>query len=429
VTRRIRINLLVFGLLAAVLSVWAVRNVLGFDPFSRPYRITAQFARSPGLQPGFDVTYLGVAVGEIRSVRLKGTMVVADLSIGKGKRIPRGATASAALKSAIGEPYVDLSPPRGQVGGAPMRPGDVIPLSRTTVAESYGDLFADVTKTINGLSPENLRIITRELAKGLDGRGGTLVSTVDGASQLAHTFASNTQTLDSLIGNLGVLTGTLAAKRGDLGAGISGTASITSSLAEVDDSLARIRDTAPGLLDSAAGLLSESERAARCALSALGVGLPTLLSRSNVADLETGLQWSPQLAKAMLGAITFVDGKPNLNLKFILTLGPEKTPVEYKNLQPLPDIPRIPTCPGITLPKQQIPPLKKSDEQAGSGSDTGTTSAATGTPVRNTSSTSRHGVTPWLIYLPPLIAGLILLRVFMSAAGAAWRPTWRRRNR
>jgi phospholipid/cholesterol/gamma-HCH transport system substrate-binding protein len=314
-----------------------------------------------------------------------------------------------------------------------MRPGDVIPLSRTTVAESYGDLFADVTKTINGLSPDNLRIITRELAKGLDGRGGTLGSTVDGASQLARTFASDTRTLDSLITNLGVLTGTLAGERGDLGAGIAGAASITSSLAEVDDSLARIRDTAPGLLDSTAGLLSESEQAARCVLGSLGVALPTLLSGANVADLEEGLQWSPQLAKAMIGAITFVDGKPNLNLKFIITLGPEKTPVEYKNLAPLPDIPRIPTCPGVTLPKQQIPPMKKSDKQAGTGSDagttSGTTSTATGTRVRNTSGTGHHGVPSWLVYLPPLIAGLILLRVLVSAAGAAWRPTWRRRNR
>ncbi|TDD91764.1 MCE family protein [Actinomadura darangshiensis] len=427
-TRRIRVNLAVFAVLGLVLTVWAVRNVLGVDPFSRPYRISAQFSDSRGLQPGFDVTYLGVAIGKIQSVRLDGGKVVVRLAIDKGERVPQGVTATAALKSAIGEPYVDLQPARGRVDAPAMHPGDVIPLSRTSVSESYGDLFASVTKAVNGLDPENLKIVTRELARGLDGRGDTLRLSVDGASQLARTFASNTGTLDSLITNLGLLTGVLAGKRADLATGITATADITSSLAEVNDSLVRIRDTMPGLATRTAKVLRESRPAAQCLLKALGGALPALLSPGNVSDLSRGLQWSPQLASAMRGVITFVNGEPNLNIKFILTLTPEQGAVEYRNLKPLPSIPRIPACPGVDLPEQQSPPLKKAETTAEKGSGTPAATPAA-ERARNAADTAHHGPPTWLIYLPPLVAGLVLLRVVLSMLGLARRPTRRRRSR
>lgn len=430
-TRRIRVNLAVFALLGLILTVWAVRNVLGFDPFSRPYRLSAQFSDSRGLQPGFDVTYLGVAIGKIHSVRLDGGKVVVRLAIDKGERVPQGVTATAALKSAIGEPYVDLEPAAGRAGAPPMRPGDVIPLSRTSVSESYGDLFASVTKAVNGLHPDNLRIVTRELAQGLDGRGDTLRLTVDGASQLARTFAGNTATLDSLITDLGSLTGVLAGKRADLAAGISATADLTSSLADVEDSLVQIRETAPDLLTRTAKVLRESRPAAQCMLGALNDALPVLLSPGNVSALSRGLQWSPQLASAMRGVITFVNGLPNLNIKFILTLTPEKGAVEYRDLTPLPSIPRIPACPGVDLPAQQSPPLKKAETTGASGAGTAasTPTAPGAVAARNAANTEHHGPPAWLVYLPPVVAGLVLLRVLMSMLGLAWRPIWRRRSR
>ncbi|GAA2118798.1 MCE family protein [Actinomadura napierensis] len=428
-TRRIRVNLAVFTLLALVLTVWAVRNVLGFDPFSRPYAISAQFSDSRGLQPGFDVTYLGVAIGKIHSVRLEGTTVVVRLAIDKGRQVPQGVTATAALKSAIGEPYVDLEPAGGRANAPAMRPGDVIPRSRTSVSESYGDLFASVTKAINGLNPENLKIVTRELAQGLDGRGDTLRLTVDGASQLARTFAGNTGTLDSLITNLGTLTGVLAGKRADLATGIASTADVTSALADVDDSLARIRDTTPDLLTRTAKLLRESKPAAQCMLGALGGALPSLLTPGNVDALSRGLQWSPQLASAMRGVITFVNGKPNLNLRFILTLTPVKSAIEYRDLTPLPTIPAIPTCPGVDLPRRQIPPMKKTETAATTRPDAqATATTPAGITARNTAGGTHHDPEWWLIYVPPVVAGLVLLRVAMSMLGLAWRRPWRRRG-
>ncbi|MBO2447681.1 MCE family protein [Actinomadura barringtoniae] len=422
-TRRIQVNLIVFALLGLVLSAWALRNVLGVDAFSRPYRITAQFTSSPGLQPGFDVTYLGVAIGKIRSVRLDGKVVTVDLAIDKGRRIPEGVTAAASLKSAIGEPYVALEPGPGQAAATPMRPGSVIPVARTSVPESYGDLFAAVNRALNGLDPKNLRILSRELALGLDGRGDSLRLTVDGASRLAGTFARDTATLDGLITNLNALTRVLADHRGALGTGISSTADLTASLAEVDDSLASIRDHAPDLAARSARILRQSQPAAQCMVTSLGTALPAALSHANVTALAEGLRWAPPMAAAMNGVLTYVNGDPNLNLKFLLTFTPVKTAVEFRNVKPLPEIPPIPTCPGVTLPKQQIPPMGKKDlAERAKGTGTAQTPApATDVSAHSTAGDSRHDPLAWLVYLPPLIATLILIAVAVRAFGPAWR--------
>ncbi|MGI8329371.1 MCE family protein [Actinomadura scrupuli] len=428
-TRRIQVNLAVFALLGTILSVWALRNVLRFDAFSHPYRISAQFASSPGLQPGFDVTYLGVAVGKIRSVRLDGPKVTVQLSIDKNQKIPQGVTAAAALKSAIGEPFIDLEPSPGQAGAPPMRPGDTIPLARTSVSETYGDLFAGVNKAINGLNPENLRIVSHELALGLDGRGDSLRLTVDGASQLAGTFARNTGTLDGLITNLSSLTRVLAGRHADLATGISSTADLTASLAEVDDALVQIRDNTPDLLARSARLLREAGPAMRCLISTLDTALPVVLSKGNVDDFTEGLRWSPQLADAMTGVLTYVNGDPNLNIKFIITPTPVKTAVEYRDLRPLPTIPRIPTCPGITLPKQQIPPMSKPAAAKSNTRKTAATPEPAQIATRDSAGSEHHDPMSWLIYIPPVVAALILLRVLMNTLRLTWRPSRRRKSK
>lgn len=92
-TRRLTINLVVFGVLAAVMVVWAFNNVIRFDFIDRPYNITVEFESSPGLHPNFEVDYLGLRIGKIDSVRLERNKVVVKLDIERGVKIPQGVTA------------------------------------------------------------------------------------------------------------------------------------------------------------------------------------------------------------------------------------------------------------------------------------------------------------------------------------------------
>ena len=102
--RRIVVNLSVFGLLFLVLMYWAFTNVIQLNAVERPYAVTAEFTTSPGLHPGYAVTYLGVQVGRIGSVSLSQSHVDAVLEIDRGTSLPADLTAAVRRKSAVGEP-------------------------------------------------------------------------------------------------------------------------------------------------------------------------------------------------------------------------------------------------------------------------------------------------------------------------------------
>ncbi|MES4792824.1 MAG: MCE family protein, partial [Chloroflexota bacterium] len=140
---RIKINLAFFTMVALAFVWWAVRSILPVDALERPYRISAEFASSLGMQPGNEVAYLGVHYGSVAKVeRIPGGVLV-TMKIDRHKRIPAGSTAHLFRKSAVGEQYVDFAPPPGYRGpaGPWIHPGERIPMSRTTVPLEFSELL------------------------------------------------------------------------------------------------------------------------------------------------------------------------------------------------------------------------------------------------------------------------------------------------
>ncbi|MCI0344816.1 MAG: MlaD family protein, partial [Chloroflexi bacterium] len=214
-SRRIVINLVFFAAIGVALAVWAVTNVISFDFVERPYRVTAEFATSPGLSPYFEVTYLGQKVGAIDSVDLDDGMVRVQLEIERSISLPAAVDAYVRRKSAVGEPYVDLvpSPDTDPATGARLAGGDVIPLSRTFTPLAYSDLFLALDELVAAIPPDALRTLLHELAVGLEGRGESLRSIVEGADELTSSLAANVDLLDAFLSELTRLTHTFAGHR------------------------------------------------------------------------------------------------------------------------------------------------------------------------------------------------------------------------
>jgi phospholipid/cholesterol/gamma-HCH transport system substrate-binding protein len=269
--RRIYLNLGFFVALGIVMTIWAFTTIIKLDAITKPYRVSAEFVTSPGLIQGFDVAYLGVQVGKIGDVRLAIGKVVVGLDIDKEIRLPRSVTAAVRRKSAVGEPYVELSPPKTGVGGPSLAAGDVIPLSKTTVPIDYKKLFDSVGKLLNAVSPEDARTITHELATALDGRSSSISGIIDDAHDLTGTLADNAQLLDDLSVQLTLLTHTLAGHKDALAAGITDLATVTGTLRESRADLNAFLDQGPGVF----GRLDQAIKAARpgfsCLLTALGL--------------------------------------------------------------------------------------------------------------------------------------------------------------
>ncbi|HEY7484201.1 MAG TPA: MCE family protein [Streptosporangiaceae bacterium] len=423
--RRILVNLVAFTVIGVIMVVWAFQNVVKFDFIEHPYRITAEFASSPGLHPNFEVDYLGLKIGKIDSVTLQPDKVVVHLDIDRGVSIPQGTRAAAAHKSAVGEPVVELTPAPGRGTAPPMRPGTVIPLSQTSVPPEYGNLFGAVNRAVSAIDPNDARILTHELAVGFDGRSDSLRQIIAGTDEFTSTFAGNTELLDGLTKDLTTITHVLAQHRGELGEGVDNLALLTRALRDVRGDLTKLRDRGPDFVDRVNRLLAKAGPDIDCSLDALGSFFPALATPVHLRELRQVLVQAPALLHVLDSIIAGTPGQEVLNTAFVVTL---RTPATLENKYPRkqPAVAKIPSCadgrnPGAGKQAQfaggdpsSVDPYHTAQRNKASRS----------AAARNTSHDSAAGPPGWLVYVPPVLALLVLIRVLVGAV-----PVLSRRNR
>ncbi|MFC4053397.1 MCE family protein [Actinomadura syzygii] len=430
-SRRLTINLAVFAGLAVLMAVWAFSNVIRFDFIDRPYHITVEFESSPGLHPNFEVDYLGLRVGKIDSVKLAKDRVVVRLDIDRGVKIPQGVRAAAARKSAVGEPVVELTPGPGRAGAPPMRPGTVIPVSQTKVPPKYGDLFGAVIDTLKAIDPDDAKVLTHELAEGWSGREDSLRQIINGGDDLTKTFAENTELLDGLTKDLGRVTRVLNQNRGSLGAGVDNLAALIQALSQVRGQIAELRDRGPGLLDTVNDLLDKTEPDFGCAVDALGTWGLSRYNPDYLNDLSNTFKYAPQLKVVLDNVIGVDQGKPVLNVVFQVTLKKLAT-VEYKYPLAQPRVNKVPTCPGGRMPadtRQKPYKAKDPGETIPTHNPSLDQKNLQARKAANNGDGPSGGPPAWLVYVPPVIALLVLIRVMMGSVPVVSRLARLRRRK
>lgn len=267
---RIIVNLAVFGALSLLMAVWAVSSLLPVRIGEKTFTVRAEFLSSPGLRADLEVDYLGVRIGRVEDVTLRTGRVDVVLEIDHGVAVPGNATAVVLRKSAVGEPYVELSPPEDEKAAGELSGGDVIPLRNTSVAVEYQRLFDSAEELLGAVKPADVRTLTHELAVGLEGQGQNLRDTLADLDRLTGTLADNAGVLDALAVQLTQLTGTLADKRTRLAGGLDSLAAFTGTLSGSRAELTAILEETPDFLDQVNALLDESTPGFRCLLTALG---------------------------------------------------------------------------------------------------------------------------------------------------------------
>ncbi|GAA0824151.1 MCE family protein [Streptosporangium amethystogenes subsp. fukuiense] len=344
---RIWINLGFFVVLGVVMTVWAFTTIIKLDLVERPYRINAEFLSSPGLVEGFDVAYLGVRIGRISGVQLAPGKIVVALSIDRGVRLPRDVTAEVRRKSAVGEPYVEISPPEGGAGGgAVLAAGATIPLASTSVPLDYRKLFDGIGKLLDAVPAEDARTIVGELAAGLNGRTTSIREIVDNAHDLTATLADNTDVLDELSVQLTRLTGTLAGRREKLSEGVQDLAGVTQAIRDSRKQLNAALDHGPSFFRQVNTLLTTARPGLSCVLTAGGIK-PGKVFGGAAPDNVNRLLRNIPTAQALLADVGDRQaGGLYGRTAFIFSVpGGPKAAREYRNPLAPPTIPKLRTCP------------------------------------------------------------------------------------
>ena len=337
---RIRINLAVFALLSTATIAWSIPSLCGIERLTQPITVTAEFQSSPGLAPGFEVSYLGKKVGNISAVELEPGRSVVTMKLDNDVDLPASISAAARRRSAIGEPYIDLFLPEGtDVDAGPRLDDDMnIPVERTTIPISYADLFASVSNLVEAVDPEQLATILDESATALAGRGDDLRRIVTAGTDLTDDLVVHADDIDQLIDDLGTLAGIAADNADTLVGALDSLQQVTDSLTEarpaIDDFLADV----PPLVRTLDRIIVESDGALLCTLDGLSV-LQRVATPDVLDALSHTLQRAPEL-KFLLDDIIGANGFADFSLQ-LTTL----EVAEFYDPKPAPPVvPDVPAC-------------------------------------------------------------------------------------
>jgi phospholipid/cholesterol/gamma-HCH transport system substrate-binding protein len=256
-TRRVMMQLLIFALVSTVSA-----GIMLFGYLKLPemlfgvgrYTVAVDLPVSGGLYPRANVTYRGTEVGRVQSVDLTASGGVrATLSLRSDIKIPSNLDAEVHSQSAVGEQSIALVP--RDANSAPLRSGDVIPASRSTVPPDINELLSAANRGLEAIPQQNLKTAVDESYAAMAGLGPDLARLVKGGSALAHDARKNLDSLTTLIDrSQPVLDSQIDTSR-SIQAWAAHLAEITKSLQRHDESVNNVFHKAQPALDEINGLI------------------------------------------------------------------------------------------------------------------------------------------------------------------------------
>lgn len=134
------------------------------------YHVTVEFRDVLDLVPQSAVKVNNVTVGAVEKVELDGWHARVRLRVADSVKLPANAVAELRQTSMLGEKYVALSAPTGTAPMGRLGDGDRVPLSRSGRNPEIEEVLSALSALLNGGGVAQLKTITVELNKALDGR-------------------------------------------------------------------------------------------------------------------------------------------------------------------------------------------------------------------------------------------------------------------
>ncbi|MFF7919785.1 MCE family protein [Streptomyces mirabilis] len=134
------------------------------------YHVTVEFRDVLDLVPQSAVKVNNVTVGAVEKVELDGWHARVRLRVADSVKLPANVVAELRQTSMLGEKYVALSAPTGTAPMGRLGDGDRIPLSRSGRNPEIEEVLSALSALLNGGGVAQLKTITVELNKALDGR-------------------------------------------------------------------------------------------------------------------------------------------------------------------------------------------------------------------------------------------------------------------
>ncbi|HEX2031508.1 MAG TPA: MCE family protein [Actinomycetota bacterium] len=284
-TRRTIINMITALVISGVL-VWFGATRFLF-PQEQGRTLVLETADASGVLPRSDVTIRGVPSGAVTAVHLKddGTVRV-RLVFDPGVTVPEGTTAEITRRSPIGDMTVDLTP--GQ--GATLPSGAVIPMEDVTTPPDPVETIEALATTLGALTPEDVSVLTSELATALRGRGEDLATFAVAAADLQERILEVRVELESLIRKGPEVLDVLAQNADTLAEDLTLTAVLADVLRDRRFDLVELMRNGASFSEVFGELLASEKANVACLVEDLGTVNDVIARTKHLEDLKAVLE-------------------------------------------------------------------------------------------------------------------------------------------
>lgn len=288
VTGKVRIQLTAFVVIALLgISYIAVRYVgAGALVGAGNYTAEVDMPDSGGIFPNAEVTYRGVPVGRVGTMRLTATGIRVDLDIrSSAPDIPSDVDAVVANRSVIGEQYIDLRPKSD--GGPYLTSGSVISSDRTTRPPSANQLLAGLDSLVSSVPISSLQTTVSQLGDAFNGLAPALQGLLDAQSAFITSADQNFPATATLIDTSATVLATQQAASAQIAQFSANLRAIAATLASSDSDLRGLIAAAPQAANEAVSLLN-SLLVGKQGNSSFPVLLANLLTGAQITDANVG---------------------------------------------------------------------------------------------------------------------------------------------
>lgn len=256
--------------------------------------VYADFRDSGGIFSNAEVTYRGVTIGRVGSLKLlkNGVQVQLDIDDCNSAKVPVDTAAAVSDRSVIGEQYVNLIPPNGKPPY--LKGGETIPMNRTSIPISAETLLMNMDSLVTSVNLKNLRITVDELGKAFANRGQDLGSLLDSQRDLLDAAERNLPATLALIEQSGKVLQTQLDEADPIASWAHSLNLLSAQLKKSDPDIRRLLDNGPGSLDVVRTFIEQNRTDLGVTLANLAT-LGTLMVR-HLDGLEEVLELYPALA-------------------------------------------------------------------------------------------------------------------------------------
>ncbi|MEO6470225.1 MAG: MCE family protein, partial [Aeromicrobium sp.] len=246
-----------------------------------------------------------VAVGSVKKIEvLHRNKAIVTFSVDANTPLTENTNIRIKFRNLVGQRYFALT--QGSDGArSVLKPGSVIPESRTEEALDLNVLFNGFKPVFQALSPDDTNKLAYELIQTIQGEGGTFESLLARTSSLTNTLAGRDKLIGEVITNLSEVLDTIGSRDKQLTDTIDTLQQFVTGLKNDREAILGSVDSISGLAVETADLLKQGRPALTEDISQLDRLTSNLSKPGNLKAISDSIQILPFKLARIGNAATF----------------------------------------------------------------------------------------------------------------------------